>query len=92
MSKSYYCPCSKCLGSKLVVKHTIEVHFCRDQDFLDALHPDTISVNVMRSCVNNTHHKTSYWDNEAYGLPDLASDPVESRPEGSEGALLGIIN
>jgi hypothetical protein len=91
MSKSYYCPCSKCLGSKLVVKRTLEVHFRRDQDFLDTLHPDTISATFVRSCVDNTT-KLLTRINEAYGLPDLASDPIGSRPEGSEGALLGIIS
>ena len=91
MSKSYYCPCSKCLGSKLVVKCTIEVHFHRDQDFLDTLHPDTISANFVQSCVDNTT-KLLTGINEAYGLPNLASDPIGSCPEGSEGALLGIIN
>ena len=54
-------------------------------------HPDTISANFVQSCVNNTT-KFLTGINEAYGLPNLASDPIGSRPEGSEGALLGIIS
>ena len=63
----------------------------RNKDFLDTLHPDTISATFVQSCVDNTT-KLLTRINEAYGLLDLASDPIGSCPEGSEGALLGIIS
>jgi hypothetical protein len=86
MSTAYYCLCSRCLGSKLVVKHTIEVHFQQDQDFLDTLHPNTISAKFVQSRIDQTT-KLLIRINEGHGLPDMASDPDGSYPEGSEGVL-----
>lgn len=90
MSQTYQCPCSKCLGSKSVVKRTVEEHYERDQGFLDALLPDTISAKFVRSCVDKTI-KLLAGLNKDPGMPDLASDSVISRSEGSEGAFLSII-
>ena len=68
----------------------MEEHYKRDQGFLDALLPDTISAKFVRSCVDKTI-KLLAGLNKDPGMPDLASDSVISRSEGSEGAFLSII-
>ena len=68
----------------------MEDHYERDQGFLDTLLPNTISAKFVRSCVDKTIKLLARLNKDP-GMPDLASNSVISRSEGSEGAFLSII-
>ncbi|KAF8257121.1 hypothetical protein EI94DRAFT_1818941 [Lactarius quietus] len=74
---------STCLGSKLVMKRTIEAHLWQDQDFLGSIQSDTISAKIVQSHINQTINLLARI-NTGHGRPNMTSDLDGSCPEGSE--------